>query len=88
MKRVFAVFFSFALGCAVATAQPGPRPGQGRPGGGGARPGTPGSSSLENVGIKVGQTLPDLTIFDDKGGEFRLADLKGKYSVIVFGCLT
>ncbi len=80
--------------------QGGGRPGQGGqqrgggPGGGGggpggnSRPGSPGSSSLERAGVKLDQALPDLTIFDEKGGKFRLADVKGKHTVIVFGCLT
>lgn len=57
-------------------------------GGGGGGPGSPGSSTLERVGLQVGQMMPDITIHDAKGAEFRMADLKGKYSVIVFGCLT
>jgi len=101
MKRIVAMTLVLSLCCTVATAQQGRgRPGGGRPGqgqrggpggggpGGASRPGTPGSATLEGAGLKIGQALPDLTIFDDKGGEFRLADLKGKYSVIVFGCLT
>ena len=99
MKRITAMALGLALCCSVAIAQQG-RPGQrgsgqgrsggqGQPGGGGAsRPGSPGSSTLERAGLKIGQALPDLTIFDEKGGKVRLADLKGKYSVIVFGCLT
>lgn len=66
-------------------ARGGQRPGGG---GGGSRPGTPGSSTLETAGLKVGQQLPDVTIHDAKGKPFRMADLKGKHSVIVFGCLT
>lgn len=57
-------------------------------GGGSSRPGTAGSSTLERAGLKIGQPVPNLTIHDDKGGPFRMADLKGKYTVIVFGCLT
>lgn len=65
----------------------------GGPGGGGApnaasRPGSAGSSTLERAGLKIGQPVPNLTIHDDKGGSFRMADVKGKYTVIVFGCLT
>ncbi len=76
--------FAFVLSGVDANAQPPGRMG----GGGNSRPGSPGSSSLERAGVKLGQTLPDLTIFDDKGGKFRLADVKGKHTVIVFGCLT
>lgn len=103
MKRILSMSLFVTLLCAVATAQQGQRPGQGRQGkgqrqgagqgrpgggGGGSRPGSAGSSTLEGTGLKLGQALPDLTIFDDKGGKVRLADLKGKHSVIVFGCLT
>ncbi len=37
---------------------------------------------------KVGERLPALTAYDDDGNEFQLGDLKGGYSVLVFGCLT
>ena len=62
--------------------------GGGQRGGGGAKPGSPGSSTLERAGLKMGQPVPDITIYDAKGSKFRMADLKGKHSVIVFGCLT
>ncbi|MEZ6138069.1 MAG: hypothetical protein R3C53_24565 [Pirellulaceae bacterium] len=51
-------------------------------------PQSAGSGSLERMGLAVGKRLPNLTIFDVSGDEFRIADLKGRYSVIVFGCLT
>ncbi len=103
MKRIVMLTMAFALCCTVATAQPGQQgrrgqgaqqgrggPGGGGPGGGGggARPGTPGSSTLERAGLKIGQALPDLAIFDDKGEKFSLSSLKGKHTVIVFGCMT
>ncbi len=37
---------------------------------------------------QVGSVLPDLRAFDDQGREFSLAELRGEYSVLVFGCLT
>lgn len=61
---------------------------QRRPSRGGGGPGTPGSSTLERAGLKLGQTMPDISIHDADGKEFRMTDLKGKHSVIVFGCLT
>lgn len=70
------------------------RPGRSRPeggfrgGGGGRGPGSAGASTLERAGLKLGQALPDIVIHDAKGGAFRMADLKGKHSVIIFGCLT
>lgn len=73
----------------MAMAQPGRgQQSSRRPGGGGSRPGTAGSATLERAGLQLGQTLPDLTIFDERGGKFRLTDVKGKHTVIVFGCLT
>jgi cytochrome oxidase Cu insertion factor (SCO1/SenC/PrrC family) len=89
MKRIFSLFALAALCCSIATAQP-PQGGQqrGQRRGGGSRPGTLGSDTLERAGIKLGQLLPDLTIFDEAGDKFRLADVKGKHTVIVFGCLT
>ena len=65
------------------------RPGQtGSAGSRGSRPGTGGSSTLERAGLEVGQTLPELTIVDADGQPFPLARLRGRYSVLVFGCLT
>ena len=63
---------------------------QGPPGGGpgGRRPGrAPGGPSQES-GALVGQPLPDITVYDSEGREFKLSSLKGDYSVLVFGCLT
>ena len=90
MKQIVAMSLFLSLCCSVVIAQPGRgQQRSGGPGGGGAsRPGTPGSATLERAGLKLGQNLPDLTIFDEQGGKFRLADVKGKYTVIVFGCLT
>ena len=102
MKRIVAFSMALTLGCSLAYAQPGQhgqRPGRGfqqRSGGGGpgggpggaSRPGSSGSSTLENAGLKIGQPLPDLTIFDELGKPFPLAGVKGKHTVIVFGCLT
>ncbi len=37
---------------------------------------------------EVGSVLPDVRAFDSNGEEFRFSELKGQYSVLVFGCLT
>lgn len=37
---------------------------------------------------RVGDRLPDLTAFTPDGAEVRLADLRGHYTVLTFGCLT
>ena len=51
-----------------------------------------GGSALQNRFEKnspgIGQTLPDITLYDEQGRPFAVRDLKGHYSVIVFGCLT
>lgn len=54
----------------------------------GSRPGATGSSTLERAGLKVGQQMPDVTVFDANGEEFPISRVKGKYAVLVFGCLT
>ena len=36
----------------------------------------------------VGSVLPDVRALDADGNEFSLSELKGNYSVLVFGCLT
>lgn len=37
---------------------------------------------------KLGQTMPDASAFDENGNPFELNQTRGKYTVIVFGCLT
>jgi cytochrome oxidase Cu insertion factor (SCO1/SenC/PrrC family) len=39
-------------------------------------------------GPAVGETVPDLSFFDADGKKLSLHSLKGKYTVLVFGCLT
>ena len=36
----------------------------------------------------IGDPMPDLSAYDEGGGELELSSLKGSYSVLVFGCLT
>lgn len=36
----------------------------------------------------VGQSLPAIQVYDEHGNDFSLGQLKGSYSVLVFGCLT
>ncbi len=43
---------------------------------------------FQGSGPALGQPLPDLTVYDAEGREFKLSSLKGDYSVLVFGCLT
>lgn len=96
MNRTLMTALVLGMFASAGYAQPGQRPspgqrqspgGQAR-GGGGSRPGTTGSSTLERTGLKIGQKVPGITIHDDQGGPFPMANLKGKYTVITFGCLT
>ncbi len=43
---------------------------------------------FQGSGPALGQPLPDITVYDAEGKEFKLSSLKGDYSVLVFGCLT
>jgi hypothetical protein len=67
---------------------------QGRPGGPPGGPGGPGGPSGDiarfvEMGPKVGEQLPDLTIVDDMGMPVNIREItKGNYSVLVLGCLT
>jgi cytochrome oxidase Cu insertion factor (SCO1/SenC/PrrC family) len=36
----------------------------------------------------VGDTLPDLTVYSPDGKEVKTSELRGHYTVLVFGCLT
>ena len=37
---------------------------------------------------RVGTLLPNVSAFDEEGKQFELSELRGEYSVLVFGCLT
>jgi cytochrome oxidase Cu insertion factor (SCO1/SenC/PrrC family) len=37
---------------------------------------------------EIGQPLPAVACFDETGERFQLRQLKGQYSVLMFGCLT
>jgi hypothetical protein len=67
--------------------RPGERGSNGarRGGGGDSRAG---SGTLERAGLKVGQQMPDVTVYDENGEKFPLSRAKGKHAVLVFGCLT
>ncbi len=64
----------------LSNAQQGPR-GPGGP--------TGDIQRFVDLGPKVGEQLPDLTIVDDMGMPVNIRELtKGNYSVLVLGCLT
>jgi cytochrome oxidase Cu insertion factor (SCO1/SenC/PrrC family) len=44
--------------------------------------------SFDSSAPKLGQPLPDVRGYLSDGSEFPLSNLKGQYSVVVFGCLT
>ena len=81
MRRIvlYVTFVLFGVFVTDALAQPG-RSGFGR--GPGVR-GGPGGDLPE-----VGTILPDVTVYNDKGDELAVRELRGNYSVLVFGCLT
>ena len=43
---------------------------------------------FEATGLKAGSAFPEVAIFDADGKPFNTRSLKGKYTVIVNGCLT
>lgn len=64
-------------------------------GGGRRGPGRRGSGDFGGRGggqfapFELGDAIPDVSAYDDAGKKFALRErIKGKYSVIVFGCLT
>jgi cytochrome oxidase Cu insertion factor (SCO1/SenC/PrrC family) len=42
----------------------------------------------ENFPLKIGDPLPDVGAYDSNGKPFPLRNLRGSYTVLVFGCLT
>jgi cytochrome oxidase Cu insertion factor (SCO1/SenC/PrrC family) len=36
----------------------------------------------------LGDTIPELTVYDSAGKEVKTSSLRGHYTVLVFGCLT
>ena len=45
-------------------------------------------SMLREGSPQIGETIPDVMIYDNQGNPISIHSLKGKYKVIVFGCLT
>jgi peroxiredoxin len=46
------------------------------------------SQRFDKASPAVGDPLPDVTALDAEGRPLRLSELKGQYTVLVFGCLT
>ena len=36
----------------------------------------------------LGDTIPELTVYDSAGKEVKTSSLRGHYTVLIFGCLT
>ncbi len=43
---------------------------------------------FEATGLKPGSPFPEVQIYDEEGKPFNTRSLKGKYTVVVNGCLT
>ncbi len=77
--KTYATMLAIALAAApVCLAQSA----GGRGGGGGV------GQRFEQGAPQIGETVPDLTVYDADGKEFRLHTIKGHYTVLVLGCLT
>ena len=37
---------------------------------------------------KIGDTIKEVSVFDDQGKPMKLSSAQGKYTVLIFGCLT
>lgn len=44
--------------------------------------------SFDTKSPQIGEVIPDIAGYDSAGKEFRLRDLRGQHTVLVFGCLT
>ena len=82
MRRFAASVVLVALTLPAAALAQGPRAG-GRERGS-ARP----DGRFDEVAPKLGEKLPNITLFDAKGKKVRIAKLRGKPTVLVTGCLT
>lgn len=51
-------------------------------------PGRQPSAQFPQVTRLVGEQLPDINVVDAAGKPISTSDLRGKYTVLVFGCLT
>lgn len=69
-------FFAVLLGIAAVTAEPAAAQRQ------------KSDKAFERQSPGIGEPMPDVTAYDAEGRPFRLRDLKGHYTVLVFGCLT
>ena len=47
-----------------------------------------GTGRIANAGLELGMDVPEVSVLDENGKDFSLKSLRGKYVVLVFGCLT
>jgi cytochrome oxidase Cu insertion factor (SCO1/SenC/PrrC family) len=52
------------------------------------QPGRGGNDRLQRAGLAVGQSIPTTDLYSSDGREFSLSELRGSYTVLIFGCLT
>jgi cytochrome oxidase Cu insertion factor (SCO1/SenC/PrrC family) len=51
-------------------------------------PNRPSEADFVKAKPTIGEALPDLTVYSPSGKEVKLSSLRGRYTVLVFGCLT
>ncbi len=82
--------FSTLLGLAgllAMTCSPSASYGQ-RPGQGGQSGRSQVSSAFNRSSPGIGESIPEVTVYTADGKKFSTSQLKGSYTVLVFGCLT
>lgn len=82
--------FSTLLGLAgllVMSCSPSASYGQ-RPGQSGQSGRSQVSSAFSRSAPGIGESIPEVTVYTADGKKFSTSQLKGSYTVLVFGCLT
>jgi len=74
-------------GLVTVTAGPSASYGQ-APGQGGQSGRSQVSSAFKRASPGIGEPIPEVTVYTVDGKEFSTSQLKGSYTVLVFGCLT
>ena len=74
-------------GLVAVTAGPSASYGQ-VPGQGGQSGRSQVSSAFQRASPGIGEPIPEVTVYTADGKEFSTSQLKGSYTVLVFGCLT
>ena len=74
-----------AMTCSPSASY-GQRPGQGGQSGQSGRSQV--SSAFNRSSPGIGESIPEVTVYTADGKKFSTSQLKGSYTVLVFGCLT